>query len=220
MARRSQRLSSTSAGAVAKTHKRSASHTTASTVESKRSKTKATPTKSQYFSNSKTLETSADDDNDEMDASSALSDESEASEFGEESQATQSSEENDDDEYDSDVNDTPKQRKKVTPNKGTATSGVTSSANSGGTWKAGVKAGLGPGTQLVIKRPQARPAGKNPYRDDTIHPNTLLFLKELKANNERQWLKSKSSSKSLSDYIPASRACFYSFILATAQAVQ
>jgi hypothetical protein len=55
----------------------------------------------------------------------------------------------------------------------------------------GVKTGLGPGTQIVMKKPRARQAGAVPYTDDTIHPNTMLFLADLAANNSRQWLKSK-----------------------------
>ena len=54
-------------------------------------------------------------------------------------------------------------------------------------WKPGAK--LAPGTQLVIKKPKARDAGDTPYLDHTIHPNTMLFLKDLAANNDRQWLK-------------------------------
>ncbi|KAG9185852.1 hypothetical protein G6011_07183 [Alternaria panax] len=54
-------------------------------------------------------------------------------------------------------------------------------------WKQGAK--LAPGTQLVIKKPKARDAGDTPYLDHTIHPNTMLFLKDLAANNDRQWLK-------------------------------
>lgn len=59
--------------------------------------------------------------------------------------------------------------------------------------KPGVKAGLGPGTQVVIKKPKARDAGDTPYSDETIHPNTMLFLEDLAANNNRQWLKSELS---------------------------
>jgi hypothetical protein len=54
-------------------------------------------------------------------------------------------------------------------------------------WKSGAK--LPPGTQLIIKKPKARDAGQTPYTDSTIHPNTMLFLEDLAANNERQWLK-------------------------------
>lgn len=28
-----------------------------------------------------------------------------------------------------------------------------------------------------------------PYKKDQIHPNTLLFLKDLAANNDREWLR-------------------------------
>lgn len=54
-------------------------------------------------------------------------------------------------------------------------------------WKHGAK--LEPGMQVIIKKPKARDAGDTPYLDHTIHPNTLLFLKELAANNDRNWLK-------------------------------
>lgn len=60
--------------------------------------------------------------------------------------------------------------------------------------KPGVKTGLGPGTQVVIKKPKARDPGDTPYSDETIHPNTMLFLEDLAANNNRQWLKSELSS--------------------------
>lgn len=36
-----------------------------------------------------------------------------------------------------------------------------------------------------------RGAGGIDYEDDRLHPNTLLFLKDLKANNKRSWLKCK-----------------------------
>jgi hypothetical protein len=58
-------------------------------------------------------------------------------------------------------------------------------------WKDGAK--LAPGTQLVIKKPKARDAGDIPYHNNTIHPNTMLFLKDLASNNDRQWLKSRSA---------------------------
>ncbi|KAL4793997.1 hypothetical protein BDV19DRAFT_365766 [Aspergillus venezuelensis] len=56
-------------------------------------------------------------------------------------------------------------------------------------WREGVKTGLGPGKEVFIAKPKARDAGDIPYEDDTLHPNTLLFLKDLAKNNERQWLK-------------------------------
>jgi hypothetical protein len=54
-------------------------------------------------------------------------------------------------------------------------------------WKSGAK--LAPGVQVIIKKPKARDAGDTPYTDETVHPNTMLFLKDLTANNDRQWLK-------------------------------
>lgn len=56
-------------------------------------------------------------------------------------------------------------------------------------WREGVKTGLGPGKEVFIKKPKARDLGGRDYQDETIHPNTMLFLKDLKDNNERQWLK-------------------------------
>lgn len=58
-------------------------------------------------------------------------------------------------------------------------------------WRQGVSTGLAPGTQIIIKKPKPRTPGNTPYSDITIHPNTMLFLKDLKANNDREWLKSK-----------------------------
>lgn len=54
-------------------------------------------------------------------------------------------------------------------------------------WRDGAK--LEPGKQIIIKRPKAREAGNTPYTDETIHPNTMLFLKDLRSHNDRQWLK-------------------------------
>lgn len=61
-------------------------------------------------------------------------------------------------------------------------------------WRPGVKTGLAPGEALFIKLPKAREAGKTPYKDDTVHPNTLAFLEELKENNDREWLKGGMAS--------------------------
>lgn len=43
--------------------------------------------------------------------------------------------------------------------------------------------------QMVMDIPQAKDAGDTPYEDERIHPNTLDFLKDLKKNNRREWLK-------------------------------
>ncbi|KAI9737924.1 MAG: hypothetical protein M1834_009294 [Cirrosporium novae-zelandiae] len=56
-------------------------------------------------------------------------------------------------------------------------------------WRTGVKTGLGPGKEVFIKLPKARSPGKVLYKDNMIHPNTMLFLGELGDNNEREWFK-------------------------------
>jgi uncharacterized protein (TIGR02453 family) len=63
-----------------------------------------------------------------------------------------------------------------------------------------VRTGLGPGKEVFIKKPKARDPGGIPYQDEIIHPNTILFLQDLKGNNERQWLKAHDA-----DYRTAKR---------------
>jgi hypothetical protein len=69
-------------------------------------------------------------------------------------------------------------------------------------WKTGAK--LTPGTQVIIKRPKAREAGDVPYTDDTIHPNTMLFLKDLADHNDRQWLKGTASPYIIAQFLSQS----------------
>jgi uncharacterized protein (TIGR02453 family) len=56
-------------------------------------------------------------------------------------------------------------------------------------WREGVKSDLAPGQEVFIELPKARQPGKTPYQDDKIHQNTFLFLNDLRANNQRAWLK-------------------------------
>jgi hypothetical protein len=58
-------------------------------------------------------------------------------------------------------------------------------------WRQGVKAGLGPGKAVYIEKPKPRGDGGIKYVPEKIHPNTMAFLGDLKANNEREWLKSE-----------------------------
>lgn len=56
-------------------------------------------------------------------------------------------------------------------------------------WREGVKTGLGPGKAVYIEKPKARGDGGIKYVPERLHPNTLEFLKDLKKNNDRVWLK-------------------------------
>ncbi|KAL1311348.1 hypothetical protein AAFC00_001522 [Neodothiora populina] len=73
--------------------------------------------------------------------------------------------------------------------KGVARNQIVEARGSRELWREGVRTGAPPGTQVIIKKPKARPAGKTPYSECTIHPNTMLFLSDLKDNNQREWLK-------------------------------
>ncbi|KAL2871538.1 DUF2461 domain-containing protein [Aspergillus lucknowensis] len=75
-------------------------------------------------------------------------------------------------------------------------------------WREGVKTGLGPGKEVFIEKPKARDSGDVPYKSDTLHPNTMLFLEDLASNNERQWLKAhdadyRSSKKDWDTFVEA-----------------
>lgn len=49
----------------------------------------------------------------------------------------------------------------------------------------------------VVKVPGLRPDGGMKYGDEYVHKNTALFLKDLKQNNNRPWLKCMLFLKSL-----------------------
>ncbi|OQO07185.1 hypothetical protein B0A48_07754 [Cryoendolithus antarcticus] len=167
MARKSMRLSASTPASTG--HKRAVSATVEAPLTVKKAKT-GRSTKGEA--------TEAEDV--DQDAETSLSEpEDELSDFAAEAESAEDDDEVKDeeseDDYDSEEDAKP--RRKPTHAKGKEL------------WREGVKAGIGPGKQLIIKRPKARPAGKVPYADGRIHPNTLLFLEELKANNDREWLK-------------------------------
>lgn len=56
-------------------------------------------------------------------------------------------------------------------------------------WRPDVAVDAEAGEAVFISLPKARSAGKTPYTPDTIHPNTLAFLGDLRRNNDREWLK-------------------------------
>ena len=43
----------------------------------------------------------------------------------------------------------------------------------------------------IIPLPKAREAGYIPYEDGRLHKNTMLFLTDLKAHNNREWMRCK-----------------------------
>ncbi|KAF7187284.1 hypothetical protein HII31_11372 [Pseudocercospora fuligena] len=182
MARRSQRISDTPAQLAR--HKRAASGSGLTSSEPKRSRqaskaANATPTKSQYFQADDSQQDDSDGDNTE--SSSDAQDLSE-SDFDD---GEAPLEESPDDE-DSDIEHKDSANGRYAKNRKSVASIRTK--NDAG-WKPGSSTGLEPGVEVIQKKPKARPAGKIAYAKETIHPNTLLFLKDLKANNRREWLK-------------------------------
>jgi hypothetical protein len=52
----------------------------------------------------------------------------------------------------------------------------------------------GPRKVEIIPLEKLRDAGGVPYEDHYVHKNTMLFLKDLKANNKRSWLKCEQTN--------------------------
>ncbi|KAM3415278.1 hypothetical protein BST61_g8808 [Cercospora zeina] len=166
MARRSGRI--TPGGKAGQQHKRALSASTSGEALTKKAKrAPSTATRSKHF-------TAPDEETEHVEDQSDL--EAGTSNAGDSGSEFDDGTDNDDDE------------EGVPSRKGSAKS-THGKAKAAAAWKPGVKTGLGPGTQVIIKKPKARPAGKVPYTDETIHPNTFLFLSELKENNKREWLK-------------------------------
>lgn len=151
---------------------------------------KSTTKKSKYFEGSDTDESASDVDDD---SGSAYEEEEVAHEDDDSVNEVEAFEEESEEEK-------PKKRGRGRPSGsaktkqqdsdgGTEDSHALKTAKGKELWREGVKTGLGPGKEVFIKKPKARDPGGIDYKDDTIHPNTMLFLKDLKENNERQWLK-------------------------------
>lgn len=192
MVRKSLRISSGAATTPA--HKRAASgEVPPNAASSKAKKAKSTPTKSQYFDHANGEYQDQVADGSHSDASLSSDDDGNDPDFGGVAELpTSEDDDSDHDNYENEGEKGPKSRKMSTSAKSkSAKSKVSAQTKGGEAWRPGVKTGLSPGTQVIIKKPTARPAGKTPYRDDAIHPNTVLFLADLKANNSREWLKCK-----------------------------
>ncbi|KAF2737521.1 hypothetical protein EJ04DRAFT_417914, partial [Polyplosphaeria fusca] len=168
MPRKSVKSASTSASR--SSSKRAAPDKATPTRQSKR--TKATPAKSPYF-----------EPDSEDDAASPPSDDAESGDYQESTKTVSEAE--------SDLE--PSNDEYVKPKKGRGRSAkqetipLRKKSDDKELWKPGAK--LEPGTTVVFKKPKAREAGNTPYQEHTIHPNTFLFLEDLAANNDRQWLK-------------------------------
>lgn len=160
---------------------------------------KSTPTKSKYFHTEDSI--AKEEPLSEPDEPVSPSPELEDSGYeDEDASATEPSdqemeEEEDDDDLVEDSEDSERPRKKQKRSSGTTSKTKTSKktvitvAKGQELWRTNVKTGAGPGVQVIIDKPKARPAGKIPYQDHTIHENTMLFLKDLAKNNDREWLK-------------------------------
>ncbi|EXJ79808.1 hypothetical protein A1O3_08093 [Capronia epimyces CBS 606.96] len=142
---------------------------------------KTTPTKSKYFE---------EPDSDEPDQTENSGYEDEDASVTEE---PSSSELESEDDYDS--GDAPNKRRgarKQARGNGPARPGTVSTttlAKGKELWRPGVKTGLGPGKEVFIEKPKPRGDGGVKYVPEKIHPNTMAFLKDLKNNNDREWLK-------------------------------
>ena len=195
MPRGRPRKSSTTTATPASTssRKRLSAPTSTPSRQSKRVKTsnhtptaRSTPKKSQHFQHNK--EGAAEDEELSEPESTASKEESGYEDEDESAVPSPSESEDEEDDY-SDSEDAKPKTMPRPKSQGSRVTVTPKGANGKDLWRQGVKAGLGPGNQVVIKKPKAREAGSTPYKEDTIHPNTLLFLKDLKKNNDREWLK-------------------------------
>ncbi|KAK7888113.1 hypothetical protein LTR67_008990 [Exophiala xenobiotica] len=175
-------------------HKRQLSETAATVTPGSRTskrlkdsagKVKSTPTKSKYFEDPDSGDDEVPESADEL-ADSGYEDE-DLSAIEEPS----GPETGGDDDFDSEE-DGRKSRPKarVKKSKVGATSTISTVLEKGKElWRAGVSTGLGPGKQVFIEKPKPRGDGGIKYVPERIHPHTMAFLKDLKNNNDREWLK-------------------------------
>lgn len=155
---------------------------------------KATPTKTKYFETHGSEDSEEDETQDDDAENSGYEDNDDDISTA----AASATSEEDDDDFDSEEDDKSKKRTKRAAHRGKAGAGATSGST--GTkalsqakelWRPGVSTGLGPGKQVFIEKPKPRGDGGIKYDPKKIHPNTMEFLKDLKKNNDREWLKSE-----------------------------
>lgn len=149
---------------------------------------KSTPTKSKYFEHDNESSEPHSSPSPGVEESGYEDDDASVELTNGEATATEAEEDEDFSEED----EKPRKRKRSTKPKSTAAAGVIATAVEKGKelWREGVKVGLG--RKVWIETPKGREPGKTPYKKETIHPNTFLFLADLKENNDREWMKSMS----------------------------
>ncbi|RDI86389.1 hypothetical protein Vi05172_g3381 [Venturia inaequalis] len=174
----------------------------------RQSASQAAPTKSDYFSNESSQSEEKDDDS-IVESPGVESSDLDSLPDDEELQVESSFSEGEEgfDEKPKRSHNSASAKKNTTKSGGKA-GGKGISSTKSELWRPGVSTGLEAGTQVVIKKPKARDAGETPYTDDTIHPNTLLFLEDLAANNDRGWLKMhdpdyRTSQKDFNSFLEA-----------------
>ena len=161
--------------------------------------TKTTPKKSQYFTDSTPSEPES-----EIEAEASGYEDEDASVSAVSSPPDSEDEEDEDDHVSSEEENRKSKRKAkkgqsakkaVTNRKSVVEDGVVAATAKAiiqkgqELWRPGVKSDLAPGEEVFIKLPKARGDGGVKYKEGIIHPNTMLFLGDLKANNDREWLK-------------------------------
>ena len=146
---------------------------------------KGTPKKSPYFEHSSSSESEAESEIEKEE--SGYEDEDESASLV---SSPPESEVEDGEDGDASEETAPKKRgRKKVVMKSNGTTTVIAGKKGQELWRPGAKINAAPGEAVFIKLPKARESGKIPYTDNAIHPNTFLFLKDLRANNDREWLK-------------------------------
>lgn len=188
MPRRSSRAAPASPDVPAAAPKRRASTRLSASHEIKKVKSNASLSNSPVKSTTKKSKYFEPETSDEPDVESSDSDGNESGSAYEEKESEESSANDSEPEEPSDSEeDTKTSRTKSNPSRGKESDA--NSLKGKELWREGVRTGLGPGKEVFIPKPKARDAGNVAYKDETIHPNTKLFLLDLAKNNDRQWLK-------------------------------
>ncbi|KAL8896699.1 MAG: hypothetical protein Q9207_007582 [Kuettlingeria erythrocarpa] len=159
---------------------------------------KATPKKSQFFKHDSTTSDPEPESEIEDEASGYEDEDASASVI---SSPPESESEEEAEEVSSEEEKTKAKRRRSNGKRGSAVKTLTNGAAATAKaivekgkelWRPGVKTNLPPGQQVFIKLPKARGDGGIKYEEGIIHPNTLLFLQDLKENNDREWLKGRN----------------------------